>query len=217
MFNRGVEKRDIFMDDNDRSRFLAALVVFNDKEPDFAAYRLLDIGYPTPPKKIENPLVEIMAFCLMPNHFHMMLRAVAEDGITTFMRKLGVGYTNYFNLKYTRVGSLFQGKYKAVPIVHYAHLLYLPHYIHSNPLDIGRVVGGPTSNSGEGGGGEEEMLKEYPWSSLGDYFGRETFDRILQKQFIGEIFTDYQKDFSEWLPSRPEKLDELREQKIIFD
>ena len=202
------------MDDNDRSRFLAALVVFNDRELDFAAYRLLGIGYPTPPKKIENPLVEIMAFCLMPNHFHMMLRAVAEDGITTFMRKLGVGYTNYFNLKYTRVGPLFQGKYKAVPIVHPSHLLYLPHYIHSNPADL---VGYRISNKGEKG--NEEKLKEYPWSSLGEYVGEGEgkFAQIVKKDFITSLFDDYQQDFSAWLASRDEQMDALREQKIIFD
>src|SRR3989344_7553878 len=80
IFNRGVEKRDVFMDDNDRSRFLAALSVFNDTELNFAAYRLLGIGYPTQQlcAQTRNPLVEIMAFCLMPNHYHLMLQAVTE-------------------------------------------------------------------------------------------------------------------------------------------
>ena len=93
------------------------------------------------------PIVEILAFVLMPNHFHLILQQKVDSGITKFMHKLGTGYTMYFNEKYSRVGHLFQGRFKAVLVEKDHHFLYLPHYIHLNPLDLMNVRGS-TSNMG---------------------------------------------------------------------
>ncbi len=94
--------------------------------------------------------MQILAYCLMPNHYHLVLKSLTENGITEFMRKLGTGYTNYFNKKNKRVGGLFQGKFKAKAVEDDEYLQYLIHYIHFNPLDIEHSM---------------KFLKDYPWSS----------------------------------------------------
>ena len=81
-------------------------------------------------------LVEILVFTLMPNHFHLLLKQKQENGISKFMHKLGVGYSMYFNQKYERTGSLFQGTYKAIPVNNDSYFIHLPYYIHLNPLDL---------------------------------------------------------------------------------
>ena len=118
------------------------------------------------------------------------------------MRKLGTGYTNYFNQKYQRVGPLFQGKFKAVHITRQAHLLHLPHYIHLNPLDLrmpewrrGRLRSVANALS---------FLKSYRWSSYRDYLGERNFPSVTQRDFIASIYgsptsIDYRKEVREWL------------------
>ena len=108
VFNRGVEKRRVFMDEHDYSRFVNNLAIFNDVRAVLnAKYRIKEI------KSIDNrePLIDILAFCLMPNHFHLLLRQKEDNGISKFMNKIGVGYTNYFNWKYERGGPVFQGAF----------------------------------------------------------------------------------------------------------
>src|SRR3989338_6454859 len=98
VYNRGVEKRDVFIHEKDYFRFIHNLFEFNDTAPaENTYYRNV---YEVRLHKIEKPkecLVEILSFCLMPNHYHLMLRQKVENGITKFMRKIGTGYTNYFN------------------------------------------------------------------------------------------------------------------------
>ncbi|MBP9716168.1 MAG: transposase, partial [Candidatus Pacebacteria bacterium] len=101
IYNRGVDKRDIFMDDEDRIRFIHDLYEFNDSNPviklNYHLSNNSEVGLPNIQRKPRELLVEILAFCMMDNHFHLMIRSVSENGITEFMRKLGTGYTNYFN------------------------------------------------------------------------------------------------------------------------
>ena len=127
-------------------------------------------------------MIELMTFCLMPNHFHLMVRQKVENGITEFMRKLGTGYTNYFNQKYERVGTLFQGKFKAAHVQEEPHFLYLPYYIHLNPLDLY-----------EAGWREQRVgdtdkalafLDSYRWSSYLDYIGKKNFPSVTQRDFL---------------------------------
>ena len=154
VYNRGVEKRDVFMEDKDYFRFIHDLFEFNDVESasnlTFYFNSKTMHNEPQQLKNKRNPrklLVEILAFCLMPNHFHILLKQKKENGIVRFMQKMGVGYTNYFNEKNKRVGPLFQGKFKAVLTKTDAHMLHLPFYIHANPLSLN--YGNPTSIVGE--------------------------------------------------------------------
>jgi len=196
IYNRGVDKRDVFMDDKDRYRFVHDLYEFNDENPvtnvDFrftqTQNQTMGVGLPYM-KKQRKLLADVLVFCLMNNHFHLMLSQKTDGGITLLMRKLGAGYTNYFNEKYTRTGSLFQGKFKSVHLEKQAHFLYLPHYIHLNPRDI------LSSQS-------LSDLEKYRWSSLPDYLGKKNFPSVTQREFLLEIYggnNAYKKDLSEWI------------------
>jgi len=199
IFNRGVEKRPIFLDESDYFRFINNLAIFNDTKSVFnSKYRIKE-------KEIEmsdtqKPLVDILAFCLIPNHFHLLLRQKKEGGISKFMNKLGVGYANYFNLKYERVGSLFQGTFKAVLINDESQFIYIPYYIHLNPLDL--II----SNWRENGISKikvaTEFLDSYKWSSHRDYAGKSNFVGILNKHPLNEFFVNpenYRKEFKNFM------------------
>ena len=115
----------------------------------------------------------------MPNHYHLLLRQLKQDGIVRFMQKLGTGYTMYFNKVYERVGGLFQGRYKAVIIDKEPHFTYLPFYIHANPLKIYR---GSTSLDKR-----MRFLENYRWSSFPDYIGKKNFPSVTSRAFLSDV------------------------------
>lgn len=137
IYNRGVEKRDIFQDEYDFQRFLESLQEFNTLEPIGSIYEhsfrkdASQLGH-LMSKLEEKGLVEIVAYCLNPNHFHLILKQVSEQGVSKFMQRLGNGYTKYFNHKYERSGGLFQGKFKAVHIDSNEYLFHLSVYVNLN-------------------------------------------------------------------------------------
>ena len=141
VLNRGVDKRQIFMDKQDHFRFIHDLYEFNDEErSELNYYKFRDYGangkIAEADKKDRKPLVDVLAFCLMPNHYHLLLSPRTEHGISQFMQKVNMGYSKYFNQKYERKGTLFQGRYKQVSVSDDTHFLHLPFYIHFNPLDL---------------------------------------------------------------------------------
>jgi len=209
--NRGVDNRNIFLDDDDYFRFVHNLFEFNDIEP---ALNLYYKSYEIRSHKIENPnpmilkrekivrklLVKILAFCLMPNHFHLLLEQKQENGISEFLRKLGIGYAMYFNQKYKRVGTLFQGRFKAVLVKQDAHFIHLPYYIHSNSLDLKF----PEWRNKEIKyyKGTIKFLENYRWSSFLDYIGKKNFPSVTQREFLLDFFggpEQYKKDTIKWL------------------
>jgi len=198
VYNRGVEKRQIFMDDRDYERFIDGLIIFNDVNPVLnPKQRAKDIKNGDHKRK---PLVDILTFCLMSNHYHLLLRQKEENGITEFMRKLGVGYANYFNLKHKRVGSLFQGVFKSVLVSGEPQSLYIPFYIHSNPLDM------LSPDWREKGVNDFQkavkFLDDYKWSGHADYAGKSDLSFILQKEFLKNIFgrnAEYKRDFHNFI------------------
>jgi putative transposase len=134
IYNRGIDKRTIFEETYDTLRFLDCLREFNNTETIGSLYEA------SFQKKIDKlgglasklELVNIIAYCLNPNHFHLILEQVAEKGIEKFMHKVGTGYSMYFNNKYKRSGSLFQGKFKAKHVDNNDYLLYLSAYVNLN-------------------------------------------------------------------------------------
>lgn len=128
VYNRGVEKIDVYRDEKDFRRFLKSLAEFNTSEPAYKIGRANRKGL----NVNEKPYIELIAYCLNPNHYHLLLKQVAKNGISEFMRKLGTGYTMYFNKKYERSGALFQGKFKFTHIETNAQLLYVSAYINCN-------------------------------------------------------------------------------------
>ena len=204
IYNRGVDKRDIFMDDGDRFRFIHDLFEFNDKNASLKLnYFLLnnsEVGLPNIKREPRKVLVEILAFCMMDNHYHLIVRQKAENGITEFMRKLGTGYTNYFNQKYERTGALFQGRFKSVCIKNDAHLMYLPIYLHLNPLDF--KFHGWRDKKIKNYKEAIEFLDSYRWSSYMDYTGQKNFPSLIKKDFILSRIGDeknFKKEIIDWL------------------
>lgn len=127
VYNRGVEKRKIFLDEQDYAIFLSLLKRYLDgsfeKDSRGREYACLSDD------------VEIVAFCLMPNHFHILFYQIKIGAITKLIRSVCSSYSNYFNNKYDRVGALFQGNHKAVGVDSDGYLLYLTRYIHRNPVN----------------------------------------------------------------------------------
>ena len=194
------------MDDKDYFRFIHDLFEFNDQQKvlDNAYYfNIQDIRYPEIRHKVRRArklLVEIHAFCLMPNHYHLLLSEKVKGGISLFMRKLNGGYSRYFNNRHKRTGTLFERKYKSILVAGQAHFIHLPYYIHLNPLDLfapewreGRLKDRKKSLN---------FLNTYRWSSHLDYWGKENFPSLTSREFLLEIFggeKGYQKKLSGYL------------------
>lgn len=211
IYNRGVEKRKIFLEDNDYLRFIHNLFEFNDTKPApsfIMRYSKQKKQFPDNNSDFVNPnireprtpIVEVLAFCLMQNHYHLLLKQNIDNGIVQFMRKLGCGYANYFNQKYKRVGSLFQGRFKAVLVQNESHFIYLPYYIHFNPLDLIE----PDWRKGEIKNNKQAwlFLESYRWSSFLDYIGKKNFPSVTQRDFLLTFFTSstaYKTEIKQWL------------------
>ncbi len=127
LYNRGVEKRDIFLDDQDYTVFLGLLKKYLERrtqgDDQKTSFTPLDSG------------VKLLAYCLMPNHFHLLLYQEDADGISKLIRRVMTGYVMYFNNRHQRVGGLFQGRYKASLVNKDAYLQHVSRYIHLNPDD----------------------------------------------------------------------------------
>jgi len=136
IYNRGVEKRDITMDWKDSERFLQSLIEFNTIKPIGSIYQNSfrnDIALLSARStKLDERLVDIVAYCLNPNHYHLILTPLVDGGIEKFMQKFGAGYTRYFNEKYNRSGGLFQGKFKSSHINSNTYLLHVAAYVNLN-------------------------------------------------------------------------------------
>ena len=132
-YNRGVDKRVVFLDAQDFDYFLTALELFNRED---SLGGMMEYSYPANRKLAESSkvekLVNIYAFCLNPNHYHLLLQPNFDHGIQKYMQKVNTGYTMYFNKKYERSGSLFQGRYKSSHISTDEYLKHILAYISLN-------------------------------------------------------------------------------------
>lgn len=131
IFNRGVDKREIFLSEEDLLRFLQSMDEFNSLEPIGSIYQNTFEKYKIKSNAQKGNLVNIICYCLNPNHYHLILEQVADNGIKKYMHRLG-GYTMFFNNKYKRSGALFQGTYKAVHVASNEYLLRLSAYVNLN-------------------------------------------------------------------------------------
>ena len=164
IYNRGTEKRIVFISCADYERFLMLMYLCNQEE------RLDErIHRQTFRQALEcprgAPLVDIVAYCLMPNHFHLILREISGNGISRFMQRVITGYTMYFNKKHERSGALFQGRFKAVHVQNDRYLQYLMAYIHLNPTALTKTFEKNILESAI------HAFKQYQYSSYLDYIG----------------------------------------------
>jgi len=215
ILNRGVEKRKIFLDDKDCLRFVHDLYEFNDEAPaENIYYKLSRVeSYEVEPRKIARKrklLVEILAFCLMHNHYHLIIRQLKNGGIVKFMQKLGTGYTMSFNKKYKRIGPLFRGAFKSILVNKSNYFLNLPYYVHLNPLDMefpewrNRKI--------KDYNGAIEYLDNYRWSSHLDYIGKKNFPSVTNREFLLDVFggeDKYKQSINKWLKEM--EIDNMRE------
>ena len=147
-----------------------------------------------------DKLVEVLVFCFMPNHIHLLLKQVKDNGITNFMKKVGGGYANYFNKKYQRKGHLFN-KFKSIHVADDDQLKTAFAYIHTNPLsfiepgfkekgirDIDKAV--------------KFLEEEYRWSSFFDFIDKPNFASVTDRDFISEIIGGAggsKKSITDWI------------------
>lgn len=129
LFNRGVDKRNIFSDKVDFFRFHKSLQLFNAENKSGSVFEL---SFDEDWINSQKPLVDIHAYCLLNNHFHLLLTQVVDNGISEFMKRVGGGYTSYFNERFNRSGSLFQGTFKRVLCESNEQFLYLAAYVNLN-------------------------------------------------------------------------------------
>jgi putative transposase len=134
IYNRGNGKKEIFHDREDYNRFIALLYACNQISP-FKSDNLLSNQSPIDATR-SDAIVAIGAYCLMPNHFHLLLTQCADGGISKFMQKLSTAYTMYYNKKYNHSGGMFEGKFKAEHCNTDNYLKYMFSYIHLNPLKL---------------------------------------------------------------------------------
>lgn len=138
IYNRGVDKRNIFLHQDDFDRFLCSMVEFNAVDPIGSIYensfRRLgsESSKSSDAEDSGGSLVDFVAYCLNPNHYHFLVRQNAEKGIEKFMQRIGTGYTKFFNNKYERSGSLFQGVFKSIHVDSNKYLLHLSAYVNLN-------------------------------------------------------------------------------------
>ena len=200
VYNRGVDKREIFMDRSDWIRFQRMLYVANSTKP--MVYKTIQ-GVPLDKIDRGEPLVAIGAYCLMPNHFHLLLKEISEGGVTSFMEKLGTGYSMYFNKRSKRSGFLFQGNFKAEHVDRDEYLKYLYAYIHLNPV---KLINPDWKEKGIANLGKaKKYLNEYSYSSYLDHGGKEREEAIIltPKEFPSYFegvreFNDFIKDWLEY-------------------
>ncbi len=203
VFNRGYEKRKIFFDNADYQRFVEGLNLFNNKKTiKIRDTRKNTDPTPTGPTGLEKvPIVELLAYALMPNHFHLVIREIVENGISLFMKKLGIGYTGYFNTRYERlgVGGIFQSRYKSVRITTDTQLQVIFAYVHSNPVELVErrwkdyKVKDPTRAF--------DWLESYVWSSFPAYLNG-TKSEIVSTHFYNEFLggsAQCQNLLKEWI------------------
>jgi putative transposase len=228
IYNRGVDKREVFLDEGDYGRFLRSLQEFNNtsthdqrvyiknkmgqigatelssEASELSSVRdsrnVFDINdLQTFLDSLPN-LVSILAYCFNPNHFHLLLQQSADKGIEQYMHKLGSGYTNFFNIKYKRSGSLFEGPFKAVQIDSEEHLLWVAAYVNGNAQIHGII----------------SDADKYEWCSYSEYLGKSD-SNICVKGNILDKFKDvesFQKASEECFKKMKERKDL---QKYILD
>lgn len=164
IFNRGVEKRTIFYQKRDYKRFIESLDFFNTECP--TQMRSEEKSSP----RDEERLVDVVAYCINSNHFHLLLKENKENGIATFMKKVCTGYAMYFNKKNDRSGILFQGRFKSVHLDSNDLLLYVSAYVNCNSQIHGI-----------------ENAENYPWCSFSEYM-RSDGSLKCQKDIIIDQF-----------------------------
>lgn len=192
VYNRGVNKSLIFTDQRDYAVFLSFLKYALLSDEEHKQNELVETSLLTDAQRFNlrreglAGKIDLVSYCLLPNHFHLLLYQYDPDAITKLMRSVATGYSMYFNKRHKRIGSLFQGVYKASRINSDAYWLHVTRYIHLNPLDI------------------VEDFETYDYSSFRVYMGKIKQDWV-KPDMIMDAFgspAKYKKFVSEYIAHR---------------
>lgn len=217
IINRGVDGRKIFLKDQDYSRFILSLEFFNNDKLvniyDFIgktekaiagsdpaiAFSVIGKKLKEERGKPKNPIVELMVFALMPNHYHLAVKEIVRGGISFYMQKIG-GYSGYFNKQHERKGTLFGSRYSCVKIESDAQLFAVFNYIHTNPVELIEPMW--KEQKVKNFNKAKEFLENYKWSSYGDYIGISNFPNVTNREFFLNFFggeTSCKKEAKDWI------------------
>src|SRR3989338_3091553 len=189
IYDRGVDKRTIFLERKDYEIFLLLMYLSNTSGQtihlsDLKNKNFVDI-FENELLSTDEPIVEIGAYCLMPNHIHIALRALTDKSISLFMQRVLTGYTMFFNKKYERTGALFSSTFKSKHVAEDIYFKQLISYIHLNPAEI-------FDHKWKSGGGNLEKIrkeiKEYKYSSLLDFLKVERLERKIISNSVFNLF-----------------------------
>ena len=191
---RALDNNLIFKDENDYYRGIFSIYEFNNTSPVQIWKRRRDriieknkkkSGEDGPRPDLRDLMVNVLAFCFMPNHIHLLLRQLSDNGITKFMSKVGTGYAGYFNRKYQRKGHVFQNRFSSVHIKDNNQLIIVFNYININPTSLlepnFKEIGIKNPKK------VVRFIEEYKWSSYQDYVGIKNFPSVTQREFMNEI------------------------------
>jgi putative transposase len=198
IFNHGNGDRLIFLDDKDKKHFVRLLYLMNSSTP--VLLKEISSGQEFSFDRGET-IVDIGAYVLMDNHYHLLLREKIENGTSKFMQKLITAYTMYFNIRYTKRGTLFEGKFKAKHLDQDDYLRHIFAYVHLNPVKIiepkWKVLG--LKNCPD----VLASLEGYQFSSYLDYLGQSRLEsKILNKEAFPEYFSSLKEvktEMVDWL------------------
>lgn len=210
IYNRGTDKRIIFSNEDDLNRFIQSMKEFNVLDPIGSIYQhcrswnqsQAQFGSKASKSgKKDEVLVNIVVYCLNPNHYHFILEQVSEKGIEKFMQRLGTGYSKYFNNKNERSGSLFEGKFKAAHIDSNEYLLHVSVYVNLND----RVHGFGSKASKYH---KKDVVKSR--SSFDEYMGKVKEGFCEKRNILGQF-----KNEKEYKTFAENTLVGIREKKIL--
>jgi putative transposase len=199
VYNRGNSKQTLFHDKADYARFLflllhqqspTSLPQTNRFVKNYLNKGNFSVNHKDLNSIIDGRLIELVNFCVMPNHFHLTVKTVSDDGLSKYMHKLGNAYSQYFNKRYEMSGHVFQGTYKAKLVDTDQQLAYLSAYIHRNPNEITQW---------------KNNAAHYPWSSYQDYQNNR-WGELLVGDMVTSTFKSFE-DYSEFVESSGSKDD----------
>ncbi len=199
VYSRGVDRRPIFSDDLDREHFQKLLFLCN--SPERVDLRALPKNLSVYDFKRKNTLISIGAYCLMPNHFHLLLQEYSDGGISKFMSKLLTAYVMYFNKKTKRTGTLFDGRFRARHVADDSYMHYLYAYIHLNPIKL--IQPKWKENGIKNLKHAEKFLADHFYSSYLDFCGVKRLENSIveRSQFPGYFRDrgDFSNFIADWL------------------
>lgn len=192
IYNRGMQKQPIFETDKDRLRFLFLLLTFQGRNSiknisreikESVQSSTLHIKDELKKEILENKTIELLSFCLMPNHFHLILSEKEDGGIAKYMQRVLTAYTKYFNLRHQKSGHLLQGSYKSVWIENDTQLMHTSAYIHKNPTELSEW---------------KKNEDKYYWSSFQDYININRWGKLLSTDIILNRFDNNENNIKNY-------------------